>query len=157
MTCGSQSVIVVRRRGATRVRCAVGSLRWVRIAGMHRLMRELLTLVPPDGEPWARESRERWMRALGAVADVVYEDQPRRSPGVPAPFTDGPPRAADPRQHGALPGQTTVDLRDGAPAPAGRHSKHRRPEPAGPPREAADGAATGAGADSAAGVLQQQA
>jgi hypothetical protein len=44
-------------------------------ARVHRLMRELLTLVPADEAPWPAEARARWMTAFAAVADVVYEDR----------------------------------------------------------------------------------
>ena len=78
---------------------------------MHRLMRELLAVVPPDGSPWPRPARRRWVAAMRAVLDVLYEDGPTSpsSPttgttaGVePSPFVDGP-RPEATQDYGRLP------------------------------------------------------
>jgi hypothetical protein len=45
---------------------------------VHALVRELLELMPMDGDPWPRAQRQRWTAALAAVLDVVYDDD-----GVP--------------------------------------------------------------------------
>ena len=49
---------------------------------MHALVRELLAVMPADGAPGPRAERERWMAALAAVLDVVYDDdgRPRDEP-----------------------------------------------------------------------------
>ena len=80
---------------------------------MHRLLRELLALVPPQGQPWPAPARARWLAAFAAVAELVYEDGP---PGEPVPsYVEGAP----PEQ------RHTVDLRE-EPAPTGRRARHRR-------------------------------
>jgi len=43
---------------------------------MHKLMRELLALVPPDGSAWPPAARQRWIAAMAAVLDVLYEGGP---------------------------------------------------------------------------------
>ena len=49
---------------------------------MHKLMRELLALVPPDGSAWPDAARQRWIAAMSAVLDVLYEDGPPSAPAV---------------------------------------------------------------------------
>jgi hypothetical protein len=80
---------------------------------MHALVQNLIALVPPEGSSWPRPSRERWLTALAAVLDVLYEDAPTGSaagapvlvpapdaagpgtaPSRPSPFVDGPRPAA---------------------------------------------------------------
>lgn len=62
-------------------------------------MGELLAIVPPDGSRWPRPARQRWVAAMGAVLDVLYEDvlpgPPSRSAETTlgpdsSPFVDGP-------------------------------------------------------------------
>ena len=65
---------------------------------MHRLMGELLAVVPPDGAPWPRPARQRWVAAMSAVLEVLYEDALSGPPATSAdtrrtdssPFVDGP-------------------------------------------------------------------
>ena len=103
---------------------------------MHRLMGELLAVVPPDGAPWPRPARQRWVAAMSAVLEVLYEDGLSGPPSTPAdtrrtdfsPFVDGPPVL--PVQDDRLPppvsatGHPTavLDLRSPEPR-AGRHAR----------------------------------
>lgn len=109
---------------------------------MHRLIGELLAIVPPDGSPWPRPARQRWVAAMGAVIDVLYEDGPL-SPaslaadnpaGAHAPhFVDEPrPDAAGEREH--VPPQwsgddtsSVLDLRPEKSEAAGGRGRHARP------------------------------
>ena len=91
---------------------------------MHQLIGELLALVPPDGSPWSRLARRRWVAAMEAVLDVLYEDAPPRSTPVsavdtttdtkPSPFVDGPRPGAPPNEQ-FRPGQNEPVLLPGAP------------------------------------------
>src|SRR5690349_19242621 len=60
---------------------------------MHALVQSLVALVPPEGSPWPRPSRQRWLTALTAVLDVLYEDDALDSPTPPAPILASPPDA----------------------------------------------------------------
>jgi hypothetical protein len=54
---------------------------------VHALVRELLAVMPADSAPWPRADRERWIAALAAVLDVVYDDEgrPVEAPGARRP------------------------------------------------------------------------
>jgi len=103
---------------------------------------ELLAMVPPDGSHWPRPARQRWITALGAMLDVLYEDGPFDStplPGGPmaaetaAARNGGTPRpgAAAGDQNHLLPsegdGILVLDLRTGQPEPSLPQGKHARP------------------------------
>ena len=91
---------------------------------MQRLLGELLAMVPPDGSHWPRPARQRWITALGAMLDVLYED---------GPFDGGRsrPDAAAGDQNHLLPsegdGILVLDLRTGQPEPSLPQGKHARP------------------------------
>jgi hypothetical protein len=116
---------------------------------MHRLVREMLAVMPPDGTPWPRPARERWLAALAAVLDVLHEDESgttfpqarartasARETAAPAsPFVDGPrpgePPAPDqPREAGASewPEETGfyLDLRPEPVEASSSRGKHAR-------------------------------
>ncbi len=81
---------------------------------MHRLVDELLAVVPPDGSAWPRPARERWVAAVAAVLDVIYEDE--RDPAVPRArgghaASPAPRRAASPFVDGPPPGQPPATAR----------------------------------------------
>jgi len=104
---------------------------------MHKLIGELLAVVPPDGSPWSRPARQRWVAAIEAVLDVLYEDAPLSTPvsavetttGTnPSPFVDGPRPGAPPDEQ-FQPRQVdtsfSLDLRSspGAVSAQGRHAR----------------------------------
>lgn len=107
---------------------------------MHKLIGELLALVPPDGSPWSRPARQRWVAAIEAVLDVLYEDAPLSTPPVSgdettagtdpsSPFVDGPRVGAPPDEQFRPPqGDTTfvLDLRSSPETRSGR-GRHARP------------------------------
>jgi hypothetical protein len=41
----------------------------------HPLLRELLAMLPPPGEPFSRERRQHWVEAADAVLALVYGDE----------------------------------------------------------------------------------
>lgn len=109
---------------------------------MHKLIGELLAFVPPDGSPWSRPARQRWVAAIEAVLDVLYEDAPLSTPPVsgvetttgtnPSPFVDGPRVGAPPEeQFRPRQADTTfiLDLRSSPEAGSGR-GRHARPDTA---------------------------
>lgn len=97
-------------------------------APVHRMMRELLTLVPPDGAPWPTEARARWMAAFAAVADVIYEDGHRAD----LQGDEAVDRPMDALDVAAVETGRSVDLRGervttGGPGASGsRPARHRR-------------------------------
>jgi hypothetical protein len=107
---------------------------------MHKLIGELLALVPPDGSPWSRPARQRWVAAIEAVLDVLYEDAPLSTTPVSgdettagtnpsSPFVDGPRVGAPPdEQFRPRQGDTTfvLDLRSSPETRSGR-GRHARP------------------------------
>jgi hypothetical protein len=109
---------------------------------MHRLLAELLAMVPPDGSPWPRPARQRWVAAMGAVMDVLYEDGPltpaQSTADAPAgagasPFVDGPrPEAARELEHISPPRSyddtsPVLDLRQERTEAATARGRHARP------------------------------
>jgi hypothetical protein len=126
---------------------------------MHALVQNLVALVPPEGSSWPRPSRQRWLAALAAVLDVLYEDEALDSPtrtapvlappleppgrgtaaGRPSPFVDGPrpvaPGSAPPTADAGAadpvaPGHASVvDIRTEGQRVGTHRAKHLRPEP----------------------------
>ena len=108
---------------------------------MHKLIGELLAFVPPDGSPWSRSARQRWVAALEAVLDLLYEDAPLSTPvsavetttGTnPSPFVDGPrpgPSPDEPFPPGQVDTSFILDLRSWPGAGSGQ-GRHARPGPA---------------------------
>jgi hypothetical protein len=104
---------------------------------MHKLIGELLAFVPPDGSPWSRPARQRWVAAMEAVLDVLYEDAPlstrvsavETTTGTnPTPFVDGPRVGAPQDEQSRPPHVDTsfiLDLRSwpGAGSGQGRHAR----------------------------------
>ena len=104
---------------------------------MHKLMRELLALVPPDGSPWPHAARQRWIAAMGAVLDVLYEDGLSGQSSTPietavgavsSPFVDGPPflpvqdEPVSPQPSATDRSSSVLDLRSSEARP-GRHAR----------------------------------
>ena len=106
---------------------------------MHPLVDELVALVPPPGAPWPRAARERWVAALGAVLEVLYEDGPLRpptedtsaadhEPGEDLPAVDDPVHdegVAAPSWSTSV-GWSVLDLRSEVPEARSRPGKHAR-------------------------------
>ena len=69
---------------------------------MHRLIADLIDLMPRDGASWSRPDRERWLAALAAALDLLYED-------------------------GAAASTPVLDLRTEPVEATGRAPKHARP------------------------------
>lgn len=81
------------------------------LKGMHRLIEDLLGLMPQHGSPWPRPARDRWLAAMAAALDLLYEED-----GVPA-------TAPDPAA-GVRP---VLDLRPEPVEGVPRRAKHARP------------------------------
>ncbi len=109
---------------------------------MHRLLGELLAMVPPDGSDWPRPARQRWITALGALLDVLYEDGPFDNATLPGGTTaadtdaarngDGlRPDAAGGDANHPMPSEDDVvsvlDLRTSEQEPSRPPGKHARP------------------------------
>ncbi len=76
---------------------------------MHNLLAELMAMVPPDGSPWPQPARHRWVAAMGAVLDVLYEDGPLAPAGASSVLDLRPPGqdvGGGPRGRHARPGST---------------------------------------------------
>jgi hypothetical protein len=72
---------------------------------MHPLVRELVALLPGDGEPFPDPARKRWVVALEAAVELLYgeEDdaaQPARARHRALPATETDPLDAGPGDHG---------------------------------------------------------
>lgn len=79
---------------------------------MHTLVEELLALMPPPGSPWPKAARERWVTALGAVLDVLYEEGQLGAPSTAAEASGD--------------AWTFLDLRSGLPEASSQPGKHAR-------------------------------
>ena len=84
---------------------------------MHPLLGQLLAMLPPDGAPWQRPARQRWIAAVDAVIDVLYEDGPLTPAG---------------REHASSPesdidGFSVLDLRPNPPGAGVVRGRHARP------------------------------
>jgi len=107
---------------------------------MHKLIGELLAVVPPDGAPWPRPARQRWVTAIDAVLDLLYEDGPLSAPvstaetttGTnPSPFVDGPRPGASPGElfppRAQADTSSMLDLRSDRPTATSGQGRHARP------------------------------
>jgi hypothetical protein len=84
---------------------------------MHPLLGELLAMLPPDGAAWQRPARKRWIAAVDAVIDVLYEDGPL----IPAARERASSRESD------NDGFSVLDLRPNPPATGDVRGRHARP------------------------------
>ena len=80
---------------------------------MHPLVRELVALLPGDGEPFPEPARKRWVIAIEAAVELLYGEGD----------DDQPPARA---RHRALPatdlGDYAAEYQTGQAEPAGDHS-----------------------------------
>jgi hypothetical protein len=107
---------------------------------MHRIVGELLAVMPREGDAWQRRAREKWLAALAAVLDVLYDEE--EDPSVPrarvgrqdtprteragSPFVDGPRPGTPPSDEAEV---RLLDLRaEPIPMSAG-HGRHARRPP----------------------------
>ena len=107
---------------------------------MHKLIGELIAMVPPDGSPWPRPARQRWVAAIDSVLDLLYEDGPLRAPVStaetttrtnPSPFVDGPRPGASPDVQPPPASQadtsSILDVRPNRPGATSGQGRHARP------------------------------
>lgn len=92
-------------------------------------MGELFDLLPDAGGRWPRPARERWLAAVAAALDLLYDDAEVHAK---SPFVDGPPLDDPPGHPQLAAGWTPVagsvlDLRAAALNPT-RRAKHARPD-----------------------------